>query len=79
MRELRQNSYGDFIAVTEDLVKSGFVKPKQIGVFGLSNGGLLAATIGLQRPDLFGRRRKRCTLDRYAAFSKHGNGLCLDR
>lgn len=54
MHELRQNSYDDFIAVTEDLVKSGFVKPKQISVFGLSNGGLLAATIGLQRPDLFG-------------------------
>lgn len=54
MREHRQNSYDDFIAVAEDLVKSGFVKPKQIGVFGTSNGGLLAATIGLQRPDLFG-------------------------
>lgn len=54
MRELRQNSYDDFIAVAEDLVKSGFVRPAQLGVFGLSNGGLLAATIGLQRPDLFG-------------------------
>ncbi|WP_306393990.1 prolyl oligopeptidase family serine peptidase [Telluria beijingensis] len=54
MRELRQNSYDDFIAVAEDLVQRGFVKPAQLGVFGLSNGGLLSATIGLQRPDLFG-------------------------
>ena len=54
MRERRQTSYDDFIAVAEDLVKRGFVKPRQLGVFGLSNGGLLAATIGAQRPDLFG-------------------------
>jgi prolyl oligopeptidase len=54
MRTLRQNSYDDFIAVAEDLVRRGFSRPAQMGVFGSSNGGLLAATIGLQRPDLFG-------------------------
>jgi prolyl oligopeptidase len=54
MRAQRQNSYDDFIAVAEDLVQRGFARPAQMGVFGLSNGGLLAATIGLQRPDLFG-------------------------
>lgn len=54
MQDKRQNSYDDFIAVAEDLVKGGFTRPSQMGVFGLSNGGLLAASICLQRPGLFG-------------------------
>lgn len=54
IREKRQRSYDDFIAVAEDLVKTGFTQPSRLGVFGTSNGGLLAATMGTQRPDLFG-------------------------
>ena len=54
MREKRQVSYDDFIAVAESLVHSGFTRPAQLGVFGSSNGGLLSATLATQRPDLFG-------------------------
>jgi len=54
IRKDRQRSYDDFIAVAEDLINSGYTTPKQIGVFGMSNGGLLSATLGTQRPDLFG-------------------------
>lgn len=54
IRKDRQRSYDDFIAVAEQLVSSGYTTPKQIGVFGMSNGGLLSATLGTQRPDLFG-------------------------
>lgn len=54
LREKRQNSYDDFIAVTEHLIKSGFTSPDRIGIFGMSNGGLLTATLGTERPDLFG-------------------------
>lgn len=54
MREKRQNSYDDFIAVIEKLHRSGYSNPAHTGVFGSSNGGLLAATLGTQRPDLFG-------------------------
>jgi prolyl oligopeptidase len=54
MREKRQVSYDDFIAVTESLISSGFTTPAKLGVFGRSNGGLLAATLGTARPDLFG-------------------------
>lgn len=54
IREKRQNSYDDFIAVTEHLIKTGFTSPDRIGIFGMSNGGLLTATLGTQRPDLFG-------------------------
>ncbi|WP_299006053.1 prolyl oligopeptidase family serine peptidase [uncultured Caulobacter sp.] len=54
IREKRQNSYDDFAAVTEDLIASGLTSPRHIGVFGSSNGGLLAAVMGVQRPDLYG-------------------------
>lgn len=54
IREKRQTSYDDFIAVVEHLVDSGFTRPQRIGIFGMSNGGLLTATLGTQRPDLFG-------------------------
>jgi prolyl oligopeptidase len=54
MREKRLVSYDDFAAVTESLIASGFTRPAHIGVFGLSNGGLLAATMGTRRPDLYG-------------------------
>ncbi|RSL72386.1 hypothetical protein CEP54_000963 [Fusarium duplospermum] len=53
-QEKRQNSYDDFIAVAETLVKDGMTSPKNISVCGGSNGGLLAAVMGTQRPDLFG-------------------------
>jgi len=39
--------------VAESLIKSGFTTPAHLGVFGTSNGGLLAATMGTERPDLF--------------------------
>ncbi|MBI5268165.1 MAG: S9 family peptidase [Burkholderiales bacterium] len=54
MREHRQRSYDDFHAVAEDLVAQGIARPGRIGVFGMSNGGLLAAVAGTQRPDLYG-------------------------
>jgi len=53
IREKRQTSYDDFIAVVEHLIASGFTRPERIGIFGMSNGGLLTATLGTQRPDLF--------------------------
>lgn len=54
LRERRQVSYDDFIAVSQDLVTSGFTRPDRLGVFGTSNGGLLSATVAVQRPDLYG-------------------------
>ncbi|KAH8660295.1 prolyl oligopeptidase family-domain-containing protein [Xylariales sp. PMI_506] len=53
-QEKRQNSYDDFIAVAEKLVIDRVAIAGQIGVYGWSNGGLLAAVVGIQRPDLFG-------------------------
>jgi prolyl oligopeptidase len=53
IRDKRQNSYDDFAAVAETLIKDGLTSPKHLGVFGQSNGGLLSAVMGTQRPDLF--------------------------
>lgn len=54
IREKRQNSFDDFAAVSEALIADGFTRPARLGAFGRSNGGLLAAVMGTQRPDLYG-------------------------
>lgn len=50
----RQRAYDDFAAVAEDLQHRGLTTPKQLGILGGSNGGLLVSTLMVQRPDLFG-------------------------
>jgi prolyl oligopeptidase len=50
----KQNSYDDYIAVAQDLVASGVTTPRQLGIMGGSNGGLLVGATFTQRPDLFG-------------------------
>jgi prolyl oligopeptidase len=54
IREKKQKSYDDFIAVAQDLVKTKVTSPKQLGIYGGSNGGLLTGAVAMQRPDLFG-------------------------
>lgn len=51
--ENKQRSYDDFIAIAEDLIKKGITSPKQLGIMGGSNGGLLMGAVTVQRPDLF--------------------------
>ncbi len=52
IRENKQRTWDDFIAVGEDLVKRGFTKPEHLGIQGGSQGGLLVGTFFTQRPDL---------------------------
>ena len=54
VKEHKQHSYDDFIAVAEDLIASGITSPKHLGIEGGSNGGLLVGAVMVQRPDLFG-------------------------
>ena len=54
IRENKQRTWDDFIAVAEDLVKRGFTSPQHLGIQGGSQGGLLVGTAFTQRPDLFG-------------------------
>jgi len=54
VQEKRQNAYDDYQAVGEALVKRGITTPKQLGIMGGSNGGLLVSANMVERPDLFG-------------------------
>lgn len=53
LKENRQKSFDDFIAISEDLISSGVTSPKKLGAIGRSNGGLLMGAILTQRPDLY--------------------------
>ncbi|MBL8350508.1 MAG: S9 family peptidase [Burkholderiaceae bacterium] len=50
----KQRSFDDFAAVAEDLIGRRVTNPRQLGIQGGSNGGLLVGAVMLQRPELFG-------------------------
>jgi prolyl oligopeptidase len=50
----KQNVFDDFIAAARWLIANGYASPRQLGINGGSNGGLLVAAVMLQQPDLFG-------------------------
>ncbi len=54
IKQNKQKSYDDFAAVAEDLIKAGITQPKNLGIMGGSNGGLLVGAVMVQRPELFG-------------------------
>ncbi len=49
----RQKVYDDFIAVAEDLIQRKITSPRHLGIQGGSNGGLMVASVMVQRPELF--------------------------
>ena len=53
LKENRQRSFDDFIAISEDLIATGVTSPKKLGIIGRSNGGLLMGAMLTQRPDLY--------------------------
>ncbi|WP_328598441.1 prolyl oligopeptidase family serine peptidase [Pontixanthobacter aestiaquae] len=54
IRENKQRTWDDFIAVADDLVKRDYTAPENLGIQGGSQGGLLVGTAFTQRPDLYG-------------------------
>jgi prolyl oligopeptidase len=52
--ENHQRAFDDFAAVARDLVKRGLTTPKQLGIMGGSNGGLLVSASMVEHPELFG-------------------------
>jgi prolyl oligopeptidase len=49
----KQNSFDDFIAAAEWLIREGYTRPERLAAAGGSNGGLLVGAALTQRPELF--------------------------
>jgi oligopeptidase B len=50
----KKNTFYDFIAAAEHLVKEGVTSPERLAIEGRSAGGLLIGAVLNLRPDLFG-------------------------
>lgn len=49
----KPNSWKDFIACAEFLIRNGYASPKTLGIWGASAGGILVGRAMTERPDLF--------------------------
>lgn len=49
----KKNSFTDFIACAEHLIREGFTSKERLAIFGVSAGGLLVSASMVIRPDLF--------------------------
>ncbi len=52
LKEHRQRAFDDFAAVARDLERRGVTTPKQLGIVGASNGGVLTTVTMTQHPEL---------------------------
>ena len=49
----KKNSFADFIASAEHLIKEGFTSPEHLAIAGGSAGGMLMGAVVNYRPELF--------------------------
>lgn len=52
LKQNRQRAFDDFAAVAMDIEKRGLTTPKQLGIVGASNGGILTTVTMTQHPEL---------------------------
>ena len=72
IKENKQKSFEDFIAVAEYLISHGYTNNNHLGILGGSNGGLLVSAVGIQKPDLFKAVCSRVPLTDMVRFHKFG-------
>lgn len=72
VKERKQNSFDDFIAVAEHVISEKYTSPKHLAILGGSNGGLLVAAVMVQRPELFAAVCSRVPLTDMVRFSQFG-------
>lgn len=73
-RELKQNTFDDFLAAAETLIEQGWTTAEQLGACGESNGGLLVAAAITQRPTLFAAAVCSAPLTDMARYELSGMG-----
>ncbi len=54
MKENKQNTFNDLLAISEDLFHLKITSPQKLGIYGSSWGGLLVSAVFTQKPELFG-------------------------
>lgn len=72
IKDKKQNSFDDFIAVAEHLIEKGYTDRDHLGILGGSNGGLLVSVVAIQRPELFKAVCARVPLTDMVRFPKFG-------
>lgn len=49
----KKNTFADFIACAEHLIRQGYTRPEKLAIYGGSAGGLLVGAVLNERPELF--------------------------
>ncbi len=53
IKNLKQNSFDDFISASQFLISEKYTEKEKLGIIGGSNGGLLVSAVAIQKPTLY--------------------------
>ncbi|MFI0960829.1 prolyl oligopeptidase family protein [Streptomyces sp. NPDC021080] len=74
-REHKHNTFDDFDAAADQLLRDGWAAPGRLGVLGSSNGGLLAAAALTRRPETYAAVVCAAPLLDMARYERSGMGV----